>query len=229
MIGCTTPVVPHWIPLIGRHIPLIVVYPNSTMTLSSTKTVDPRVVRTRSLLENALFTLLGEHPYTQITVKDIAANAGVNRATFYAHFVDKDDLFRTLLRNAMDDILSEKLGSQEKEASFEAYLDALLQAAFEYADWVSGKCRAAKHERDAPLPEEEFLNRIEVHLSSWLKEGSDHNTSSCLFARGISSMIVSVASGWGRMAVRPAAAKMIRNLHMMVLGAVAAFPRQITK
>ncbi len=51
--------------------------------------LDPRVKRTRLLLEQAFMGLIQEKGFQAVTVQDIAERAGVNRATFYAHFADK--------------------------------------------------------------------------------------------------------------------------------------------
>jgi AcrR family transcriptional regulator len=51
--------------------------------------LDPRVKRTRQLLEHAFMDVLKEKGFQTITVQDITERAGVNRATFYAHFPDK--------------------------------------------------------------------------------------------------------------------------------------------
>lgn len=51
--------------------------------------VDPRVRRTRLLLEQAFMALIEKKGFQALTVQDIAERAGVNRATFYAHFTDK--------------------------------------------------------------------------------------------------------------------------------------------
>jgi AcrR family transcriptional regulator len=53
---------------------------------------DLRVRRTRKLLREALVALVEERGYDNVTVRDIAQRAMVNRATFYAHFDDKYDL-----------------------------------------------------------------------------------------------------------------------------------------
>ncbi len=54
--------------------------------------VDPRVVRTRKLLREALIELIPERGYDAISIKDITERATLNRATFYLHYRDKEDL-----------------------------------------------------------------------------------------------------------------------------------------
>ena len=68
--------------------------------------IDRRALRTRQSLHQALIRLVLERGYDKITVADIADAANVGRSTFYAHFIDKDDLLRhgigylkTLLKN----------------------------------------------------------------------------------------------------------------------------------
>jgi AcrR family transcriptional regulator len=53
---------------------------------------DRRVRRTRRLLREALIALILEKGYDKVTVQDVLDRADVGRATFYAHFRDKDDL-----------------------------------------------------------------------------------------------------------------------------------------
>ena len=49
-----------------------------------------RVARTRARIEQALIELAAERDYDAITVEDILERAEVARATFYAHYADKD-------------------------------------------------------------------------------------------------------------------------------------------
>ncbi|WP_043667039.1 TetR/AcrR family transcriptional regulator [Streptomyces xylophagus] len=53
---------------------------------------DPRVLRSRAALEAALRELVTERELRQISVADLTKRAGVNRSTFYEHYVDVHDL-----------------------------------------------------------------------------------------------------------------------------------------
>ena len=47
---------------------------------------DPRVIRTAQACEQAVVELASQRPVSQITVAELAARAGVTRATFYNHY-----------------------------------------------------------------------------------------------------------------------------------------------
>ena len=51
--------------------------------------LDPRVKRTRDLIQRSFMEIVEEKGFNPISVQDITARAGINRATFYAHFPDK--------------------------------------------------------------------------------------------------------------------------------------------
>jgi AcrR family transcriptional regulator len=56
---------------------------------------DPRVLRSRRALGDALVDLLHERRFDDITVQDILDRAGVGRATFYAHYRNKQDVLHS--------------------------------------------------------------------------------------------------------------------------------------
>ena len=58
------------------------------------KHLDTRVQYTKSVLKKALLKLLEEKPVNRITVKEICAEAGINRGTFYLHYSSPDDLLK---------------------------------------------------------------------------------------------------------------------------------------
>ena len=53
---------------------------------------DPRVRRTRKLLQDAFIALVIEKGFEAVTVQMLATRAMINRATFYRHYQDKYDL-----------------------------------------------------------------------------------------------------------------------------------------
>lgn len=54
---------------------------------------DLRVQRTKERLGDAMFELVRELPFTEITVQAVLDRAGVSRSTFYVHYKDKADLY----------------------------------------------------------------------------------------------------------------------------------------
>ena len=66
-----------------------------------TELVDLRVRRSRKNLIDAICTLVKDQPLQKVSVRDITEKAMVNRSTFYAHFVDKYDLFRIAIGQRM--------------------------------------------------------------------------------------------------------------------------------
>ena len=73
---------------------------------SCSVTVDPRIRRTRLLLQEALGNLLTHKEFDQISVHDIAEAATVNRATFYDHYPDKFALLECMVGQRFADLLA---------------------------------------------------------------------------------------------------------------------------
>lgn len=55
------------------------------------RATDRRILRTRQLLQGALLSLIREKGFEALSVQDIIDRANVGRATFYAHFDNKED------------------------------------------------------------------------------------------------------------------------------------------
>lgn len=72
--------------------------------------MDRRIQRTQLSLHQSLIALILEKGYDPITVKDITQRANVGRSTFYAHYLDKEDL----LQKGLDDL--GKVLSTERDA-----------------------------------------------------------------------------------------------------------------
>jgi AcrR family transcriptional regulator len=63
---------------------------------------DRRVTRTRRILKDALIGLILEKGYAALTVQEILDRADVGRATFYAHYHDKEALLLSVFAELRD-------------------------------------------------------------------------------------------------------------------------------
>ncbi len=72
------------------------------------KSVDPRILRTRKLLQQALVNLMKEKQFDAISVQDIAESATINRATFYDHYPDKFSLLECTVGSRFNELLAER-------------------------------------------------------------------------------------------------------------------------
>jgi AcrR family transcriptional regulator len=75
------------------------------------KRKDRRIERTQQLIRGALISLIKEKGFEALTVQQIIDRANVGRATFYAHFDNKDDL----LASGFDDLRA-SLTTRQREA-----------------------------------------------------------------------------------------------------------------
>jgi AcrR family transcriptional regulator len=78
------------------------------MPETSSESVDPRIRRTRLLLQQALGKLLETSEFEKISVQDIAEAATLNRATFYDHYADKFALLECMVASRFHDLLAQR-------------------------------------------------------------------------------------------------------------------------
>ncbi|MCE4050963.1 TetR/AcrR family transcriptional regulator [Bacillus sp. Au-Bac7] len=73
------------------------------------KKEDPRSIRSKEMIKNAVFELLAEnHSVTDLTIKKITTKANLNRTTFYLHYQDIQDLLAQIADELLNS-LSEKI------------------------------------------------------------------------------------------------------------------------
>ncbi len=63
---------------------------------NAAENTDPRVLRSRQLLMEALLRLLNRKEFESISIQEIADEATLNRATFYLHYPDKNALLQAM-------------------------------------------------------------------------------------------------------------------------------------
>jgi len=84
------------------------------MPLHEEQVKDRRIQKTKSLLHNALGSLIREKPYDAIVVQEILDRANVGRSTFYMHFRDKDDLLVSGIHDMIRSVHTTKWPSSVK-------------------------------------------------------------------------------------------------------------------
>jgi AcrR family transcriptional regulator len=65
-------------------------------SVSTVEATDPRILRSRQMLMEALLRLLTRKEFNDISVQEIADEATLNRATFYLHYADKNALLQAM-------------------------------------------------------------------------------------------------------------------------------------
>jgi AcrR family transcriptional regulator len=128
---------------------------------------DPRVTRTRQLLQQALTDLMAEKNFEAITVQDIAARATVNRVTFYAHFQDKYALLEYSVREAIRQRLQRDLPGAAHLSP--ENLARLIQTVCEFMAEMSGHCPPPRGQME-PLMEKQVKEELYEVLLGWLAE-----------------------------------------------------------
>ena len=102
---------------------------------------DPRVKRTRQLLQNAFMELIHEKSFEAITVQDIAERSTLNRATFYAHFEDKYALLDATAGASFTETLRRRVACDA--AMSEETLRRLVLAVCDHHKELSKQCERA--------------------------------------------------------------------------------------
>src|SRR6202044_3433547 len=75
---------------------------------SATETTDPRILRSRRMLMEALVRLLTQKEFEDISIQEIADEATLNRATFYLHYPDKNALLQAMTESRFRDLIERR-------------------------------------------------------------------------------------------------------------------------
>jgi AcrR family transcriptional regulator len=129
---------------------------------------DPRVKRTRQLIELAFEELLKERGFQALTVQDIADRATVNRATFYAHFEDKYALLDSFIREGFRQCLSATVPASAALSA--ANLRRLAGAVFGYFELLHVRqCSTSNKQAIEPLVVTTVQEELYRFVYEWLQ------------------------------------------------------------
>lgn len=129
--------------------------------------LDPRVKRTRSLILNAFMEILPEKGFQSVSVQDITEKAGINRATFYAHFEDKYKLLDYWISQMfMQEIEKRTLDARQYS---DENLRALIIMVCEFVSNANSHCKPSNPQFES-LVETQVKNQLQNLLQVWLEQ-----------------------------------------------------------
>ncbi|WP_172193670.1 MULTISPECIES: TetR/AcrR family transcriptional regulator [Saccharibacillus] len=132
------------------------------------KRTDPRVLRTRQLLKDALIELMQEMDVDKITVNRIAERATINRVTFYLHYKDIHDMLETMADEMAQDVerVMTRTIEQHRNGTNETMLLGLLEHIAANADFYKVVLGAGK----TPVFHERLLNVFVSKIRTGIQE-----------------------------------------------------------
>ena len=93
--------------------------------------VDSRILQTQSALTKAIFDLASEKPVSEIAVAEVARRAGINRATFYNHYLSPGALLASAVSRELDrvraaDYAQRARGEEPADATTRRTIEAVI-------------------------------------------------------------------------------------------------------
>lgn len=159
---------------------------------------DPRVIRTRHLLQSALLELLAEKPFQSISVSDLTKRATLNRSTFYLHYLDKFDLLAQTTRATFSATINETLPSAENFRL--ENIRHLTAATCDYLETFLKACSPANKPYE-PLIEAEIDRVLYDYILGWLS-GPEHQERDQLAVETtavvVSASVLAMSLKWSR-------------------------------
>ena len=169
--------------------------PASGPAAAPARRLDPRVLRSREKLGDALVALLLERPFDSIRVQDVLDRAGVGRSTFYAHFRDKNDLFLSDNEDFWEStstVLSRQKDPSERVAPVREMLTHLLH----WRGYYDALVRSGKLHDSFDLAQGHFARGIERRLCEMPRGRGIPPDRRRALAQALSGALVALMSWW---------------------------------
>jgi AcrR family transcriptional regulator len=165
------------------------------MVESGSKHVDPRIRRTRLLLQQALEMLLKTKRLEEISIQDIADAATVNRATFYDHYPDKFALLECMVASQFNALLASR--GVKFDGTCSSALRAIVLGVCDFLTSAPGIACGGERRVEEPHLESAIIAVVRHMFLAGMK---DHplpgNVSAEMAAAGASWAIYGAAKEW---------------------------------
>jgi AcrR family transcriptional regulator len=191
------------------------------MPISDCDVRDPRMRRTRQLLQEALRKLLQTKRLDEILVQDITDAATVNRATFYDHYADKFALFEAMIAGDFHKLLQER--NIRFDGACSSALEAIILAVCEYLEQIHGnEDDCARQGSFSSLMDAAITRAIQVVVLSGLRSRATQvRVSREILASTISWAIYGASREWFYRAKRQPAEEIVPSLAKLILPLVS--------
>ena len=187
-----------------------------TMPISDCEVRDPRIRRTRKLLQGALGNLMQAKSFDEISVQDITEDATVNRATFYDHYTDKFALLEAMIAGGFHELLYER--QLRYEAGCPAALAAIIQATCDFFARAHSGGACDRQTAFQPLMDAAVVKAIQRLLMEGLQGAQPPmSTSPELIAAAVAAAICAGVKEWLSMPERPPVKNVVAQLQGLIL------------
>src|SRR5436305_5910588 len=177
---------------------------------------DPRIRRTRQLLQGALQGLLQVKSLDEILVQDITDAATVNRGTFYDHYTDKFALFEAMVANDFRKLLDER--NVQFDGSCPSALSVIVLAVCDYLTMANSAPNGCTlHSAFTPLMEAAVTTTIRgVMLNGLSSHSAALPAPTEIVATAVSWAIYGAAKEWFYTPGRVPAEKIVPSLVRLI-------------
>ena len=187
------------------------------MPISDCEVRDPRIRRTRQLLQGALRTLMQDKSFDEISVQDVTDLATVNRATFYDHYTDKFALLDAMVASGFHMLLHER--GVRYDGTCPSAASAVILAVCDYLTQThTSRTVCQRQSAFEPLVEAAITAAIRrVLMEGVQKDGFINEVSPIMIATTASWAIYGAAKEWLSTPDRPSAEEIVPVILRLVL------------
>ncbi len=184
------------------------------MSESCNSTLDPRIRRTRLLLQKALGELMGTMDFEKISVHEIAEAATVNRATFYDHYPDKYALLECMVGARFGELLNVR--GIRFDGGCSSALKAIVLGVCDYLSEIPGLAAAPQRQLEPHLESAVIGVVRSMILEGLQRHASKSFASPEMRATTVSWAIYGAAKEWLRTPDRIPSEEIVETVMMMV-------------
>jgi AcrR family transcriptional regulator len=197
------------------------------MNESCQEIVDPRIRRTRQLLQQALAKLMETKEFEKISVQDITEAATVNRATFYDHYGDKFALLECMVAAQFQELLAQR--SVQFDGTCASALRALVLGVCDYLAGTPGLACERQRQMEPHL-ESAVIGVVRRMILEGLKQHSAaRGVSPEMIATTVSWAIYGAAKEWVRTPNRCRSEEIVETVVTLVAPIFSAAPEELAQ